>query len=86
MANGNGNGSGGPLGDAEIRAPLTGPSGEVMRNVALPPTTSGISTVPLPDMDTRREVVSNTLAHRFAAVDHTRYRPVARRSKVARPC
>ena len=54
---------------------------------ARPPTTSGVSTVPLSDTATTREVASTTLAHRFGAVVvHTRYRPVASRSNVARPC
>src|SRR5258705_10860418 len=61
LANGNGNGNGGALGDADIRTPIAGPSGELMRNVARPPTTSGVSTVPLADMDTRGEVVTNAL-------------------------
>ena len=82
----NGNGSGGTLGDAEIRTAFAGPNGDVMRNVARPATTSGVSTVPLPDTATTREVVSSTLAHRSAAVVDTRYCPAANRSNVARPC
>jgi len=76
-------GGGGTLGDAEIRTPIAGPSGDVMWNVARPPTTSGVSTVPLPDTATARETVSTTLAHRSTAVVHNRYRPGASRSNVA---
>src|SRR5581483_5021442 len=85
LRNGDGAGGAGTLGATAILTPDAGPRGDVTWNVAGPPITSGVSTVPLADTRTVRDAVSHTPAHRSTASVDTRYCPAASRSNVARP-